>query len=265
MSRYTKIFAALVIGGSSIAMVAAAPPVDSNGDGIVTRAEYNAAAAKQFAATDTNSDGVWTEIEIRKAQRGGQDTAYTGLRKHLGFIQAKAAQAQAHHNLSAEKPAHSNVVTQGLGHPNDKGTQIDPDITEGQKYQLGGIDTNGDGYISKSESAAARQAFQDRGYASLGGSSVFDSSGREGLVLRRMDKDSDGTISRTEFIDLSNERFGNYDTNKDGQLSNGENTQQPVLGYVKESQVLTPALRAIKGVSTRDRLEHIVRQQRQHS
>ena len=44
MSVYMKVFAALVIGGSSLAMIAAEPPVDSNGDGVVSRAEFNKAA-----------------------------------------------------------------------------------------------------------------------------------------------------------------------------------------------------------------------------
>ena len=39
MSKLAKAFAVCIIGSSSIALVAAAPPEDQNGDGFVTRAE----------------------------------------------------------------------------------------------------------------------------------------------------------------------------------------------------------------------------------
>jgi len=72
MSRYAKLFAALVIGGSSIAMIAAAPPLDGDGGGVDTRAESDTSALTQFDIVDSHADGFCMIGDMRNAPQTGR-------------------------------------------------------------------------------------------------------------------------------------------------------------------------------------------------
>lgn len=80
-----------VLAGPALAQTAAPPPpppgggwmrADTNGDGVVTRAEVVAEAEARFAAMDSNKDGKVTPEEreaARNATRGGWGRGY-GMR-----------------------------------------------------------------------------------------------------------------------------------------------------------------------------------------
>ncbi|WHU03741.1 MULTISPECIES: EF-hand domain-containing protein [unclassified Sphingomonas] len=65
--------------------------LDTNGDGIVTKEEYNAGIAARFAALDTNKDGKVSEAEREAAGRGGG----MGMRGMTGDVTLDQMQAQA--------------------------------------------------------------------------------------------------------------------------------------------------------------------------
>ena len=212
MLRYTQIFAALVIGGSSFAMIAAAPPVDSNGDGIVTRAEFNKAAISKFEAADSNSDGFWTVEEMR-------DVRHTRKLK-------------SHSNLAMQGMYGSSLISkkedteQSLRHSQmrDRVNAALRSYGFSESLTFASMDKDGSGHISAEERAEIIAEFRQnrerirRGY------------------LGRMDRDADGQISQDEYMMLSDERFGSFDKNNDGQLSSDESTGREII--MDSSQVM---------------------------
>lgn len=65
--------------------------LDTNGDGVVTREEYNAGIAARFATLDANKDGKVSDAEREAAGRGGG----MGMRGMTGDVTLDQMQAQA--------------------------------------------------------------------------------------------------------------------------------------------------------------------------
>ena len=214
MSVYMKVFAALVIGGSSLAMIAAEPPVDSNGDGVVSRAEFNKAAVSKFDAADANSDGIWTAEEMRN---------FEPVRK--AAREARQALRRASHNFgewgqqdvaSEQMRARVNSVLKTYG--------FDTSVT------FDSIDTDANGRISAEERAAVLADYRQISQVPTATMSYGDNSVAMKLhtlgPIEQMDMDADGQISQAEYMTLTNMRFGDFDVNNDGQISGDESPSQ---------------------------------------
>ena len=63
LKKSTLLVAASILAISGIAL--ASPKADTNNDGQITRAEFQAAADAKFAKADTNFDGNLTKDEMR--------------------------------------------------------------------------------------------------------------------------------------------------------------------------------------------------------
>jgi Ca2+-binding EF-hand superfamily protein len=98
---------------------------------------------------------------------------------------------------------------------------------------LAKADANGDGIITKAEFTAARAKMFERldrnhdGYVTKDDTPRFSlrqSSNGERMqeMMLMMDKDSDGRISRDEFVNSPSLLFERADTNHDGQLDSAE-------------------------------------------
>lgn len=173
-----------VISGTALA----APKADVNKDGQITQAEFMAAAADKFDATDTNFDGVLTKDEMkarresRRAER--RERKFDRMDTDGNGVISKAEMAAAE----------------------------DMRTTKRQARRLARLDTNGDSVISDTEKAAAKAKRAER-----------RGKGRMDRLKRvKRDADGDGLITRAEFDAATEAMFLRLDSNGDGVLTKGE-------------------------------------------
>jgi Ca2+-binding EF-hand superfamily protein len=176
---------------------------DTNGDGMISRAEFMAQADARFARMDKNGDGVITADEMGgMAGRGpggglmAADTIHDGKISHAEF----AAQAAA---------------------------------------RFARLDANGDGQISPDEMKATMERMHEamgghRGPGGPGGAMMppppggpmggtMSGGGHHGHgMLERLDTNHDGRISRDEMRADMDRHFDKLDTNHDGFIDKAE-------------------------------------------
>lgn len=181
-------FAALA-GAAGIAMAQQEGPqnrpfgvfqADSNNDGVVTRAEFDASRAARFQALDTNRDGQLTREEMRagRGERGGRGHHGRGGHRgmHGGF---ERADANNDGNITREeflsRPtqmfARLDANHDGVISANERPQRGE----RGERHDRRGADANNDGQIARAEFIAM-------------GASRFE----------RMDANHDGRVTREE-------------------------------------------------------------------
>lgn len=140
---------------------------DTNGDGIVTKAELIAALDKRFAAMDTNGDGKVTkeERDAQRQKRGEErfaklDSDGNGQISKAEFDAAREARGAK--RAEAGKPGHDG---QHIGRKHHRGGH-----GHGKMGMMGrGADANKDGVLTKAEFTAGPLAMFDRADANKDG------------------------------------------------------------------------------------------------
>ena len=191
---------------------------DANGDGIVTKAEANAAAAAMWQKMDANNDGVLTQADReamkekraeRREQRGPERFAALDAD---GNGEVSLAEMQAHH---AERMA-ERTERRGTD------AKARPDRAERHAQMFARLDTDKSGGLSQAELEAGREMRKER-MAERGGKRGQRDGMHGGRMMGKMaDANGDGTITRAEFDAARAKHFAMVDTDGNGQLSKAE-------------------------------------------
>jgi Ca2+-binding EF-hand superfamily protein len=168
---------------------------DTNKDGVVDQAEFQASRDKWFADLDTNKDGFITTDELKAF----------GDKMHAEW-QQKHADA------------------------NTNGTQPAPDASRGDRmaqHILARVDTDKDGKISKAEFDTESTALFKRLDKNSDGKIAADEVparhwGGKGPQFGMMDTDKDGKVTKAEFTAAEDKMFQKLDTNGDGVITPDE-------------------------------------------
>jgi len=161
---------------------------DTNGDGMISRAEFMAQAEARFARMDKNGDGVISADEL--GRRGGRglmaaDTDQDGKISRAEYL----AQSEA---------------------------------------RFAKLDANGDGQISGDEMRAAMERMHEAMGGRHGPGHMMPPGGSGGPrhhgggMLERLDTNHDGKISRDEMRAPVDRHFDKLDTNHDGFVDQAE-------------------------------------------
>ena len=192
MTKKNILIAALLsvtaIGGGSVAahaMLDKGPMrADTNGDGVVSRAEFFAAAETRFKSRDANSDRTLAGDEMR-SRRGRFARLDTNNDSKLSFAEAAVGTSTRFARLDADK---------------------DGKLTPEEMRPFGGRRHHG----------GPRMAQDDEARPGPGG------GGMGAMMLRRVDTNNDGRISRDEMRAQADQRFDRLDANKDGFIDQTE-------------------------------------------
>jgi Ca2+-binding EF-hand superfamily protein len=160
---------------------------DTNGDGMISRAEYMAQADARFARMDKNGDGQLSGDELGGPGRHGGGMMMAADTNHDGVITRAEYDAQAADRFAK-------------------------------------LDANGDGQVSPDEMKAAmgRMRGGQDGAAPHPAAQGPMGHHRHGDLMTRLDTNHDGRISRDEMRAQADARFDKLDTNHDGFIDKAE-------------------------------------------
>lgn len=158
---------------------------DSNSDGVLTRAEFNAGREAQFARLDADHNGQLTREEMR-ADRGEHRRGQRG--GHRGGPGAGMSGADA----------------------NNDGNITRDEFLARPAAMFARLDTNSDGVISASERPQRPERAGD------------DGPRRERGDRPNPDTDGNGTFSSAEFTAMGAAMFDRLDANNDGRVTQEE-------------------------------------------
>ena len=169
--------------------------MDKDGDGKVTRAEFTGPPGV-FAAADADGDGALTLEEL--ARYAGQPVPKDATEAPKGKPEAPKAEPS---------PAAGPFAQRLRAMDKDGDGKVSRAEFTGRPAMFDRLDRNNDGYITRDELPGAN----------LGAAA----KGQPGRLLRAMDKDGDGKISKDEFTGRP-AMFDRLDRNKDGYISRDE-------------------------------------------
>lgn len=143
---------------------------DSDGDGALTQAEFDAFMSERFAQIDSDGDGTVTADELQAARplagmRGGEKG---GMRFMRGRDGGHHFRAGGRHQMGEEvtpemREARAQAMIARMDTDGDGLLSVEELSAEPSPQRLFGmLDTNGDGAISQEEFEAAREKFADR-------------------------------------------------------------------------------------------------------
>ena len=156
--------------------------LDAANKGYVTQDDFVAAAKKRFAKLDTKGDGKLTADEL-SMQRG--DKAAPGTRAE--FAERRFEKLDANHD---------GVVTLA-------------EYTTAAVAKFKELDPSGKGRITAPDIAASPKAHERAEHVSE-------------RIVKRLDTNADGVVSREEFVAAAKQRFARIDKNGDGYIDAGE-------------------------------------------
>lgn len=202
-------FLATAAAGIAVATLAAAPALaqqgpgggsrfdraDANKDGKLTRAEFDAARDKLFAAMDRNKDGFVDRTEVRV------------------FIMARLQERRANRMRRLD--------------PNNDGKITEAEFLARAKERFKRLDRNNDGALTPDEIgrgfAMRGRGMRDRRGMRHHGHRFGRRGGfGRGRMFRRADINRDGKISKAEFAAIGNIMFLRLDLNGDGVIEKAE-------------------------------------------
>lgn len=157
---------------------------DSNNDGVLTRAEFDAGRATRFAAQDANHDGQLTRVEMRE-----------GREHHRGGRHGRGGRDGGFHNLRGADANNDGNITRDefLARPIEM-------------FQR--IDANSDGVITSAERPQRRERADGE---------------RRGRGQRPdFDANDDRQLSQSEFAAMGVRMFERMDANNDGRVTREE-------------------------------------------
>lgn len=152
--------------------------MDANGDGKVSKEEFEAGPKKRFADNDLNNDGTISADErpAGRPGKGGWGWGFFGGGKKDG---EGRGQGRAHEALTLAA------------------------VIERTDAKFKVLDTNGDGFIDANERTAAMEARIDLNVKRM---------------MHRADANNDGQLSEAEFLARAEKRFATLDLNGDGKI-----------------------------------------------
>jgi len=176
--------------------------LDTNKDGKITKAEYEASRAADFKAADKNGDGKITADELQAA-RG--DRAKRGDRADRGDRPGRGERAgRADRGINFER---ADAAKKGFLTQEDLTKLRSARFEAALKKRFEGLDTNRDGKLTADELPAERREFVLRADANKDGAVTFDEFAarpRQFLVRRieaefkALDADGDGKLTKAE-------------------------------------------------------------------
>jgi Ca2+-binding EF-hand superfamily protein len=184
----------MLLGGAIGLMLGAAAPAfadfgpwqkaDTNKDGSIDRAEFDAQGAERFKAIDANGDGSITSDEMK------------------AFHEARRAK------FEAAKGDMGGKFLKRFDKDNDGKISAAEWPTEG-RLTFEKADANSDGFVTADEMAKAHKPRE-------GG------KGDPADRFAKLDTDKDGKLSVTEWSAMGEKMFARLDDNKDGKISADE-------------------------------------------
>lgn len=199
--------AALTIGGVACAQAPANPPkmerpkIDANDDGIVTRAEAQAAATAMFAKMDVNKDSKLDQADRELARQQRTD--------------ARFARLDTNNDGSISKAEFS-----AANGPEGRGPQGGPDGDGPPPPPPGGPGMGGPDGPGK-DGPGMRGGKDGRGHRG-GHGGMRGHGGGMMWMAKQADTNNDGAISQAEFMAAAMKRFDAEDANKDGKVTKEE-------------------------------------------
>jgi Ca2+-binding EF-hand superfamily protein len=191
--------------------------LDKDGDGGVSRAEYDESGKRTFTQLDHNKDGRIAASDPDKAQPA-----------------ARAEKAEEHVKVEKARPARARpVITMPTTHTR-KGfleiydTDADEAVTRAQFDEQRAsafvkTDSNSDGKLDPNEYLEEFADRLDRRIAR-----TREAQLKQGLVrFESIDADKNGGISRDEYLAMSARFFERADTNKDGTVADNDPPPPP--------------------------------------
>jgi len=199
MTRFiSAAFASLLTTTFLVGTAHAKPKADTNQDGTVTRAEFNAASQARFANTDLNADGYLSTDELENARAARKSEK----------------QARSFERLDVNG---DGVITQ-----DEYSTSINNRRAEKKERRAERRDINKDGTVDdqdrelwKEKRAEMRKNRSDRRAKKRSG-------GERGNHWKKIDTNGDGLVSAQEYSAGADRMFERFDANGDGVLSKGE-------------------------------------------
>jgi Ca2+-binding EF-hand superfamily protein len=185
----------MLLGGVVGLMLSAAVPVladfgpwadaDTNKDGTVDRAEFDAQRASHFKTADSNADGFVTAEEMK------------------AFFEAQRAKMEAQHgDMGAKFLARFDA---------DKDGKISASEWPSKgRMTFADVDANSDGAVTADELGKMRKPQDGKGGPD------------DKNHLARFDTDKDGKISAAEWTAQGDKIFARLDDNKDGKITKDE-------------------------------------------
>jgi Ca2+-binding EF-hand superfamily protein len=204
--------AALALAGVACAQSPSGAPdrprIDANGDGIVTRAEAQAAAAQVFAKLDVNHDGKIDKADrelmhqqMREKLFDKLDTNHDGSISEAEFLADKGPEGRGPHGHGPD------------GGPGMNGPHGGPDGADDDR------DPPPPGEDGPGEDGPGH--FGHRG-GMHGGMHGRGGPGGMTAMAEQADTNHDGAISQAELIAAAMKRFDAEDTNHDGKVTKEE-------------------------------------------
>ena len=205
MSNFKKASLAFTVSVFALSGIAlAGPKADTNNDGQITQAEFQAAADAKFNQADTDFDGFLSQDEM------------------------KALKQQKRAQRAAKKFERQDVNGDGAITKDEMEATQSAKKDKMQARRLERLDTNQNGTIEDGEREAFKaemQAKRETRKANFGSGTAGarkGKSGKHGLRDAKRDTNGDGLISRDEYNAASNALFIRMDANGDGVLTKGE-------------------------------------------
>jgi Ca2+-binding EF-hand superfamily protein len=161
---------------------------DANHDGVVTRAEFDAARTAHFAQMDANHDGVLTRDEMWRGGPGGQHGRHRGAGMRLMHADAD----------------HNGIITK-------------EEFLARPTAEFDRLDTNHDGTLSGAE---LPQGGPPEGERRAGGPPGGEHGPGHGWA--DPDANHDGRITQAEFAAAGTSLFDRLDANHDGRITREE-------------------------------------------
>lgn len=172
--------------------------MDTNGDGSISKEEFVSNATKEagerFSKMDANSDGSISKAEVEEL---------------AGKMRGMRREGEGRPEGNSRRPEGGDGVR-----PRPEGDRPDNAKPEGFRPRPDGeknqAPPNGD------RPEGFRRPGGEGGPPPGGGGAMM------GEMLKRMDKDGDGSVSKQEFIANNEEHFNQMDENKDGKITKEE-------------------------------------------
>jgi Ca2+-binding EF-hand superfamily protein len=187
--------------------------VDKDGDGFISRAEYDASGDRAFTHVDANKDGRINDADPEPAREERQAKADDKQAK-AEEKKEKAARTPRRQVL-AMPSTHTRAGMLEIYDTDGDGVVTREEFDRQRDEAFKRTDTNGDGRIDADEYLLEFEDRLDRQIAK-----TREAANKQSAVrFKALDTDEDGRISPAEYAASGKRMFDRLDTNKDGVVS----------------------------------------------